>query len=270
MVTISEDRLPLDRRPSIAFTGLMAIEPGRHRYRLPERWSLLQVHYTARARLGDEDVMLTPGMVMFMEPGVPKDYQHTEAGTHHVVQFTAPRPGPDAPTLPRAFDPGLFGSAIKDRFDVVVRAFPDQRLRAEVALWDLLHLLDESRSTTSPPNVVTELTRTIDDNLHSRLVVADLVSASGYSHGHLLELFRATHGESIVGYIRRRRMEQARRLLATDMPIAAIASQIAMPDLQAFNKAIRQQYGSAPRALRRQLLSSGRAADVRGGPAPQG
>ena len=77
--------MPLTDRPRIAFAGLMAVRPGRWQYRLPDLWSLLLVGYNSRARLGEESYVIRPGMIMFMEPGVPKDYRHVEHGAHHAV-----------------------------------------------------------------------------------------------------------------------------------------------------------------------------------------
>lgn len=233
----------------------MAVRPGRWQYRLPDLWSLLVTGYHSRARLGSEQYVIRPGTVMFMEPGVPKDYRHSEHGAHHVIHFRAPVPDDDRPRLPRAFDPGPLGRTVRDRMERVVQSFPDRVDRAEVALWDLLHLLDELAGSPSEPDVIDVLTARIDANLHTRLVIGDLVADSGYSHGHLLELFRDRHGDSIVGYVRRRRMEHARHLLGTDMPIVGIAVQIGMPDIQAFNKAIRHTFGCGPRELRSRLAT---------------
>ena len=237
----------------------MAVRPGRWQYRLPDLWSLLLVGYHSRARLGDESHVIRPGMIMFMEPGVPKDYRHSEHGAHHVVHFRAGVAADDPPRLPLAFDPGLLGGPVRDRMERVVQSFPERTDRAEIALWDLLYLLDDVAGPPTGPDVIDDLTARIDADLHTRLSVGELVAESGYSHGHLLQLFHDRHGESIVGYIRRRRMEQARYLLGTDMPIVGIAAQIGIPDVQAFNKAIRQAYGCGPRELRSRLTGGRRS-----------
>ncbi|MFC7621593.1 helix-turn-helix domain-containing protein [Microlunatus sp. GCM10028923] len=253
MVANSDTPLPTGTRPRLAFAGLMAIRPGRHQYRLPDLWSLLQVNYPARAILNGHQVQLRPGTVMIMEPGVPKDYRHTRASSHYVAHFRCPAPPPDAPRVPMAFDPGDLAAGVRDRFAVVTRCFAEDRDRAEIALWDLLFLIGDAYRPAGPPDVIATLVERIEANLHTRLSVRDLVASTGYSHGHLLALFRQAQGDSIVGYIRRRRMQQAQQLLATDMPIAVIAGQLGMPDLQAFNKAVRQHFGCGPRELRARL-----------------
>jgi transcriptional regulator GlxA family with amidase domain len=71
------------------------------------------------------------------------------------------------------------------------------------------------------------------------------------SHTHLTRLFRQDTGHTVVGYVRRRRMERARHLLiASTLAIPAVAATVGIPDLQAFNKTCRKELGASPRAVR--------------------
>lgn|GEM_PF-5062165 len=253
----SDTPIPLAQCPSLHFAGRLPVRPGRWRYRLPEVWSLLLTEYRSTAYLDGRRFVITPGTVIFVAPDVAKDYRHLEHGMHRVAHFAAPDGGPGDPRVPAAFHPGRWGDRLADRFATVVTAFPRSRERAEIALWDLLHLLAEAATAESgEPDAVDQLTRRIEQSLHTEIVVADLVAGSGYSHSRLLELFRDRHGETIVGYVRRRRMEQARQLLSTDMAISVVAAQVGIPDLQAFNKIVRQFHGCSPRALREKLVRS--------------
>ena len=84
-----------------------------------------------------------------------------------------------------------------------------------------------------------------------------IAAAVGVSHNHLTRLFTAGQGLTVVGYLRRRRIEHARQLLVhSTMSITAIASTVGIPDLQAFNKACRTVTGLGPRALRESGSSS--------------
>jgi AraC family transcriptional regulator len=78
-----------------------------------------------------------------------------------------------------------------------------------------------------------------------------VAAAAGVSHNHLTRLFGSHLGTTVVGYVRRRRLEEAEHLLRNStMPVARIARMVGIPDLQAFNKACRREFGQAPRALR--------------------
>jgi len=78
--------------------------------------------------------------------------------------------------------------------------------------------------------------------------VPEIAAATGFSHNHLTRLFRAETGDTVVGYLRRRRLDRARHLLReTTMAIPAIAASVGIADLQAFNKACRREL--APRRV---------------------
>ena len=103
----------------------------------------------------------------------------------------------------------------------------------------------------------------IERHLSEPLTVPQIAAAVGVSHNHLTRLFTAGPGLTVVGYLRRRRIEHARQLLVhSTMSISAIASTVGIPDLQAFNKACRTVTGLGPRALRRpgRACRRGRAA----------
>ncbi|MGH3489828.1 MAG: helix-turn-helix domain-containing protein, partial [Actinopolymorphaceae bacterium] len=91
----------------------------------------------------------------------------------------------------------------------------------------------------------------IESNLAGDLTVPTVARAAGVSHNHLTRLFRAETGDTVVGYIRRRRIERARHLLReSTLPIPTVAASVGIGDLQAFNKTCRRLLGAAPRAVR--------------------
>ena len=91
----------------------------------------------------------------------------------------------------------------------------------------------------------------IESHLAGTFEVPRIAAAVGISHNHLTRLFRATTGDTVVAYIRHRRMQRARHLLReSTLPIPTVAAAVGIPDLQAFNKTCRRELGAAPRALR--------------------
>jgi transcriptional regulator GlxA family with amidase domain len=81
---------------------------------------------------------------------------------------------------------------------------------------------------------------------------------AGVSHNHLTRLFHAETGQTVIAYIRQRRLTRARHLLVSStLSIPAVAASVGIPDLQAFNKACRRELGGPPRAIRHAV---GRAA----------
>jgi len=218
---------------------------------------MLLVHYDAELELGGHRLTVTPGMVTFVEPYVRKWCRYERPGSHHLVHFDAPAPTEDAPTVPIAFDPGPYGPAVLERLQTVGRTARTDPDRAAIALWDLLYVLRDAHGIGRPLPLIDRFTDALDERLHTAFSIGDLVREFNYSHTYLLGLFRERHGETIVGYVRRRRMEGAKAMLATDLPITTIAAQVGIPDLQAFNKTVRQTFGYSPRALREQLWRDG-------------
>ena len=67
----------------------------------------------------------------------------------------------------------------------------------------------------------------------------------------VVEVIKAETGMTVVAYVRHRRLARAEHLLReSTLSIPAVAASIGIPNLQAFNKACRQELGSSPRAIR--------------------
>ncbi|NUT48649.1 MAG: helix-turn-helix transcriptional regulator, partial [Saccharothrix sp.] len=102
-----------------------------------------------------------------------------------------------------------------------------------------------------PRSAVARAIAHVEENLADPPAVPEIAAAAGVSQNHLLRLFRAETGGTVVAYVRRRRLERARHLLReSTLPIPAVAAAVGFTDLQAFNKACRRELGASPRAVR--------------------
>ncbi len=82
----------------------------------------------------------------------------------------------------------------------------------------------------------------------TRSAIAD---KAGLSPVHLDRLFRAATGGSAMAYVRRYRLERARRLLrATSLPVTEIGRRCGLPDPAYFGRAYRLHFGVTPGADR--------------------
>lgn len=87
------------------------------------------------------------------------------------------------------------------------------------------------------------------------LSVVQLGAWIGCHPDHLARIFRRETGETIIGHIRRQRLERARELLADrSLSIAEVGRQVGLPDPTYFSRAYRQAYGIPPGAARRAVL----------------
>lgn len=115
---------------------------------------------------------------------------------------------------------------------------------------------------TPPPTRrldLTRLDRFIDQHLASPIAVADLARQACLSEAHFRSRFRHQTGLSPWQYVRRRRLEAARRLLEeSHLPLSQIAVTTGFAHQSALSHAFRSAFGCPPSQLRRAALSAPR------------
>lgn len=237
-------------------------------FRLPDLWSLHLYGYTAELEVDEAAYVITPGSVSLVPPGALIRYRYGGPSSHLYAHLRIDRPeiadrsetaAGMAWPLHLIMYPGSELPVITDLMESAVEsaATRPERTRADVWLALLrLAALDRDRGRAgrrgSPGTEhLTKALAYIERHLSEPLTVPEIAAAIGVSHNHLTRLFSASQGETVVGYVRRRRVEHARQLLVhSTMSIAAIAATVGISDLQALNKACRAVTGLGPRALR--------------------
>ncbi len=93
----------------------------------------------------------------------------------------------------------------------------------------------------------------IERRLDGPLSLADVAAASGLSPFHFSRLFTAACGESVMAYVRRRRLARAARRLAEDprTSLVELAFDSGFESQQAFTRAFTRQFGVSPGRFRR-------------------
>lgn len=96
------------------------------------------------------------------------------------------------------------------------------------------------------------VTAYIHDHLEEDLDMDRLAEVACMSPYHWHRIYRAVHGETLVGTVRRLRLQSAANALATtDRPIREIASKSRYPNLQSFTRTFKAVYGLPPAEFRR-------------------
>ncbi|HEX3673585.1 MAG TPA: helix-turn-helix domain-containing protein [Rhizomicrobium sp.] len=105
----------------------------------------------------------------------------------------------------------------------------------------------------APPDFLADTLAHIEAHLFSALSVAALADAVGLSPWHFSRAFTARLGESVMGYVRSRRLEAAAfRLAAANPPsLIDLAFDCGFESQEAFTRAFRRRFGVPPGKFQR-------------------
>lgn len=96
----------------------------------------------------------------------------------------------------------------------------------------------------------------IEENIRKKLTVESLADSIHLSRYHYQRIFRETMGESVMGYVSRRRLALAAADLAeTDESILTIALKYGYDSHEGFSRSFRTHMGVSPREFRKYHLS---------------
>ena len=247
--------VPLDEPPAVVNAGLSVhgLTGLEDRFRLPDLWQLHLYSYEGELEIGGAVHPIRPGYVSLIPADAEVLYRYRGPSEHLYIHARLADRG-ELHQVPIMQDAGA-AAAVFDgmlRNAITAAAATPARANAEIwtVLWRLTDLLPRHAGEGGHPAVATALAY-IDGRLPRPISVPDIADAAGVSHNHLTRLFRAETGTTVVAHIRRRRMERAAHLLReSTLSIPAVAASVGIPDLQAFNKACRREFGKSPRALR--------------------
>ncbi|WP_369167382.1 helix-turn-helix domain-containing protein [Streptomyces sp. R28] len=248
----------LDEPPVVANVGVGVHGPAGHTdvFRLPDLWQLHLYRYEADLTVDGTPHTVRPGRVSLIPPATTVRYRYRGRSEHLYAHLRLPDTG-EPRTVPVMQDAGPELPALTALMLHAIAAWPSTPVRAAAevwtALWRVGHLSPPAPQgpRDGPHPAVTAAISYIESRLAGPLTVPSVARAAGVSHNHLTRLFRAATGDTVVAYIRQRRLQRARHLLReSTLSISAIAATVGIPDLQAFNKACRRELGASPRAVR--------------------
>lgn len=145
---------------------------------------------------------------------------------------------------------------IRQQFEEILNWKPQNPTRAEVALWHILWQLADQKRQLSPaltvrPGPVETALGIIENELDQHLNAKSLAARVALSYSQLNRLFKEHLGTTLSKRIATERFNRAEQLLSqSNMPIKVIAERVGIPDMQHFNKFIRQRTGLSPRNYR--------------------
>ncbi|MFD8984064.1 helix-turn-helix transcriptional regulator [Streptomyces sp. NPDC059564] len=247
----------LDEPPALAAVGIGVHGPAGHVdvFSLPHLWQLHLYDYEADLTVNGTEHAIRPGWVSLVPPGAEVRYRYRGRSPHLYVHLRLGSGGTPR-SIPMVQHAGSDLALLTVQLQQALTAWPNTPARAAAEVWAALWRVSQlapprERNTQAVHPAVAAAVALIEARLGQPLSVPEIAAAAGVSHNHLTRLFRAATGETVVGYIRARRMERARHFLqATTLSVPAIAASVGIPDLQAFNKACRRALGASPRGIR--------------------
>ncbi|GAA1595949.1 hypothetical protein GCM10009804_60660 [Kribbella hippodromi] len=246
--------LHLETPPEVvnAGAGIHGVRKLREVFRLPDLWQLHLYNYSAELTLLGTTFPVAPGYVSLTPAGTQVQFDYQGRSEHLYAHFRPVVAG-EPSYVPVVQDVGDAAPLLSRLLRSAVESLPSGsgRTRAEVwaALWRIAELAPATTEAGHP--AVSTAIAHIEANLAQPLTVPALARLAGVSHNHLTRLFQAETGQTVIAYIRTRRMTRARHLLVSStLSIPAVAASVGIPDLQAFNKTCRRELGAAPRVVR--------------------
>lgn len=247
MIALPFVRLPLAAPPEVVDVQRDAHgQRGEERYRLRRIWCLQVVEGGGELEWAGRWLPLTPGCVTVTAPDVEHAYrmhQRTDFSWIHLV------PDPSAAALPLPVV--VQHPAARD---LIRQAVACGRPAAARALaWAAALLLAEAERPTAAevhPGVRRALAWA-EVRIERPLTAEVLARQADLSVAQLNRAWRAATGMPAMGWVRERRLQRALHLLRHGgLGCPAIAARMGFADVQHLNKALRQRFGRAPRALR--------------------
>ncbi len=221
------------------------------KFLLKELWSLHLYRYSGELVIQGESLTIAPGFASVVPPGVENEYRYRGMSAHLYVHFRLGSLEPNSQILAMQDLETRFAGIYNRLAETIGRSSTQVNARVWDTLWDLATSeLHPDHPNSIHPSVEL-VTRLIEERLSSPISVSQLAREAEVTPSYLSQLFRQVHGEPVLGYVRKRRMQQAIHLLQNStQPIKSIATSVGYPDLQHFNKVVRQETGKSPRNLR--------------------
>lgn len=243
----------LDEPPEVVNLGIgvHGLRRDRDVFQLPDLWQLHVYSYDAELVIDGVRHELRPGVVSLIPAGAQVEYRY-RGRSQHLYAHVRPSESGVPQRIPVVQDAGAELPMLSGLLERAVVAWPQHPSRAVAEVWTALWRVAGlgAQANQQHPAMGAAIAY-IEANLASPITVPAVARAADVSHNHLIRLFRAELGCTVVSYIRRRRLDRARHLLReSTLSIPAIAATVGMAELQTFNKACRRELGASPRAIR--------------------
>lgn len=224
------------------------------------------IHYIVSGRgsfqTRDQNYSLGPGMCFIIRPDEVTRYAADEEAPWHYIWigFTASFPLPPCILKEDVLEAGVTADCflqLKEQYAKYSGSAGENGLREAFIcgkILEILMLLGQKyaqKKETQAQKTARIAQNYIDLEFASGITVAGLARRLHHERTYLSRIFKASTGMSPQKYLCQKRLSEAARLLTEcGMPPTEAACAVGYPDIYAFSKAFKQQYGLSPRAYR--------------------
>lgn len=218
------------------------------------------VHYR-----GAFHVVPSGGLTVLMpgEMHSPRDPDARDTASTHLTLYVRPEAmraaatalSPSARGLPAFAGPIVDDDAMARRFAGVHAALcgPASHLERDVRMLEMLSSLLAQYARVAPGaepaaahRAVQQAREYLDAHCHKNVTLAELAAVAQLSPYRLARLFRRDVGLPPQAYQRQRRLELAKRLLASGTPVSSVGHDVGFFDLSHFTRHFKRYVGVSP------------------------
>ena len=205
--------------------------------------------YRERSAAGERECRT--GAVLIHPAGVSHSDRFEDAESRLLMLEVGPRWDRAVFTAPALFDSGpalTIGSRIREEI-----AAPDgvTGIAVEGLLLELSAIAQRGPRERGAPAWLRRARERIDDSLPARTSIRELAAGAGVHPAHFARVFRAHHGSTVAGYVRRRRVAMAGDAIRRGETLAGAALAAGFSDQSELTRAFRCLTGMTPAEYRR-------------------
>ena len=247
-------RIDLAEPPKVRLLGFMHFEDGERRWQIhPAQWHLLMPDHPGQLQIGAQIHPFEGGSVLLLPPraAVRLSFEDPSLSGHWFSLFALSESQSCPVAVATVSDLGLEYHWWRDRFTFLSTwsHLTDAHKPSHIwsLLWRIARPVEEIRH--HPYIRMAELI--MRENLSRPLRIDALCEELQVSQSHLNRLFVDEYGVGPKRFLLDMRVSNAVSLLrTTTKPLKEIAAAVGIPDMQQFNKTLRQSVGLSPTAIR--------------------
>ncbi len=244
--------------PDRIYAGDGEFRENRQEWLQPlDLWTAIYYDHENTVTINSRTLLVRRDSIVIFAPGVRAAHSRIDAGTDHLyLSFNLPAEQGKRSALPALVEAG---HGLGTPFRRAIARVSGDLVQARAFAWGLVHHISMDPIHLRSHEALYAAEEYIARNLRDEIRVPDIADHAEVSHRHLLRMFREEHRMTVQEFIRRRRVQEACRLLTTtSRPIKAIAEGVGVPDLSQFNRLVKAETGVAPSAFRQIALDARR------------